>query len=272
MTWILLFLGAISLSWGLSRLLADWCYGQIRRALRRSPRRLRALGPLLRATSLAILLGGAAAGVGMAGSPLYGLGFAFLVPAALRLVVRWAAERQAAALDGSAIAYFRALRGLIRSGLGLPYAIFRLAEAVPSPFSEAMRPFLGAYAAGRPLADCLDRFRGKMDLRLTGICLTVLQTAYREGLPIGPFLDRMLPLLESEQRGRARIASLRRSIAVQALVAALTPPLLAVVLHAFQPEVGAHFAGSRAGRAVIGLALGMELCGTVVLWKVSSFY
>jgi len=270
MALFMLIAGGLGLFWGGFVLVTTGLRVAVREAVRISPRRLGAVGRRLSRLCAGVLVAACLLAAGLLGNPIYGLAVLLLVPFALPQLVRFWAGRQTSALDSSAIAYFHALRGLVRAGLGLPYALFQLSEAVPSSFAEALRPFLDRFENGRSLGECLERFRGRMELPLTGICLSVLQLAYREGLPVAPFLERMLPLLESDREGRERERSLRHSVAAQAAVAFATPWFLLGALALFQPTLASHCWSGKALVVAAG-ALAMEAAGVWVLWQVSTF-
>jgi Flp pilus assembly protein TadB len=175
-------------------------------------------------------------------------------------------------LDRSSLSYLHALRGLVAVGESLPSALFRLATSVPAPFAVTLQSFLGSFDGGRPLRECLQRFRERSELRVTGTCLAMLEMAYRQGLSVGPLLDRLLPVLESEHAHRERIRELRRATFAQLAIAAAIPLVLGCTLHLFQPETLTHFAGSPLFRPVLFLVFIFESLGAWVIWKVSNFY
>src|SRR5206468_2493420 len=90
------------------------------------------------------ILASAASGIAT-GRPVFGLAALGALPWAVAQAQRALARRQQAALERSAVPFFQALHGLVRVGISLPAALFRLAEAVPSPFARTLRTSLGAF-------------------------------------------------------------------------------------------------------------------------------
>jgi Flp pilus assembly protein TadB len=200
-----------------------------------------------------------AVGALVAGSPGVGLLAGLATPLVLPAWGKWRAEKNVDRLERDAIGFFHALLGLARAGIAVPTALFRLVDVLPGEFARALAPNLRDFETGRSLDVCLEKFRRRRELRLVGGCLAVLQVAHREGLPVTPFLERLLPLLEAERRGRERINAVRRSVVVQAAVAFATPWLIGGLL------------GARAGTFALVAALVWETIGGWLLWNVSKF-
>jgi len=206
------------------------------------------------------------------GRPLLGLlvwiPVVFLFPTAVRWSVRYRKEQA----EESALSFLHTLSGLLEVGVSLPAALFKVAHAVPSPFSRAIRRHLGRFDEGRSLADCLTQFREKSALRDAGLCLRLLEMAYRQGLPARPLLERVLPQMENQRESTRRFRSARRGCLSQMLVAAILPWLMALVLRVFHPEIGQRFAEGPFFVPVLGSVFALEALGAIAVWKLASFY
>jgi Flp pilus assembly protein TadB len=118
----------------------------------------------------------------------------------------------------------------------------------------------------------LERFRAESGMKHGAANLALLELAYRQGLPVVPLLEKILPVLESEEAHRQRSEALRRATLGQAAVASLLPWALGLVLLMFQPEIVEGFLASPVFLPVVGAALLMEAAGVAVLWKLASFH
>lgn len=200
-------------------------------------------------------------------------GVAGLVCLPLVLAVRGGirAHRLRGAYEDSALVYFHGLRGLIHSGLGLPAALFQLASAQPTFFSQAMARSLAGFDRGQALGECLDRLGRRFPSPLVVSALKSLQMAYGQGLAVLPILDRVVPLLEKEQRRLQRSADLRRSTQVQAAFAFCLPWVLSFALGIFQPEVWQRRWEDPQTLRLIFAVLSTEALGLWCLRRVSVF-
>jgi Flp pilus assembly protein TadB len=206
------------------------------------------------------------------GRLIFGLAGAVPLPWVVRATGEARARGRSRALDRSALSYLYALQGLLQVGRSLPVALFELAERIPAPFATTMRDFLAPFDAGKPLHACLARFRARSSLKLSATCLALLELAYRNGLPVSPLLERILPVLESEHESGERIRSLRRGLVAQAAVAFFSPWFVGGFLFYCQPEVLQRFLDSGVGWPLAGLVVAWEGMGVLALWKVSTFF
>ncbi len=165
----------------------------------------------------------------------FGLGGLVLLPLLAEVGVRLRGQRAREEMEASGIVYFQALRGLIHAGLGLPAALFHLAQVQPSPFARTIARALAGFHEGEGLGECLRRFDRRVPLRLMGTSLTALQLAYRQGIPVAPLLDRMVPWLEREREAELRLRDGRRAAMAQAGVALGVPWIVVGTLWLCQP-------------------------------------
>lgn len=251
--------------------LSYWASALFRRALRSWPRLWKGRYPLFCAVwvlGLAILL----YAIGrMPWGPSFSLSALSLVPGVMHLIGYLSAHRRTRALDGSAITCFHAVRGLVRAGISLPTALFQVARRFHDPFADALAKQLAHYDEGRSLEICLERFRDRNSLALTSLTLRVLETAYRQGLPILPVLDRILPVLEHEYAIEEKTETLCRSALGQGAVAALLPWGVIAFLNWVQPEMAAGAFESRTFWCGVMGCLGWQASGVWMLWKSSKY-
>lgn len=244
-----------------------WIAGMRRQALRgRGFFRAPLSGAAFRRCERATLAAGFCLGMYGPRGMLFGLAGLFALPLALEARVRWRGRRHREAMEASGIVYFQALRGLTHAGLGLPAALFHLAQAQPSPFARTIARALAGFHGGEGLGECLRRFDRRVPLRLMGTSLTALQLAYRQGIPIAPLLDRMVPWLEREREAELRLRDGRRAALAQAGVALAVPWVVFGALWICQPALAGQFSlGAVAG------VLAVEAAGVLALVEVSRF-
>ncbi len=229
----------------------------------RPPLRRKAFRRWERAVVLMAFGGGLMGDWGM----VLGLGSLVALPLCIELASAVRSVRVRDEMEAAGIVYFQAVRGLVHSGLGLPAALFHVAQVQPSAFARTLQKALNGFHAGEGLGDCLRRFDRRVPLRLMGTSLNALQLAYRQGIPVSPLLDRMVPLLERERESELRLRDSRRSALVQAGVALLVPWVVFGALWVFQPDLAGRFEN---GLSVAGV-LGVELVGVVCLVQLSRF-
>lgn len=245
---------------------------QIRAELRRAPARPRAMVRRIQLGALAFLVAGFVF-VAWVSRSLRAAGWVVpLVPIYVAAHVQWRAAAERRRLEADALAHWYALRGFVASGISLPHALFRLAEPNQNRYAKRLRRVLERYEDGSPLGTCLERFRQKLPLRLSGSCLVAIEVAYAQGLPLVPLLDEVLPVLEWERAATVRLGDLRRAALAQAIFAFLLPWGVLGASRAIAPELFNHGIGGAVLFAVVAGCLVWEILGAVVLWKLSAFY
>jgi len=185
------------------------------------------------------------------GSPVACLGVLFSVP----LVVQGIAARTKKGPKPSPLPLLYALRGLLRAGIGLPSAIFQLSREDPSSLANPFETFL-KFANHKTIFPWV----------------SLLEMSYRNGLPISPLLDRMIPILETERRNNEKIRHLQRSTGMQIVIACLVPWFIGGAIYLSQPEGFTSFRNSPYFYGTVGIAILIELTGGFILWKVSAYY
>ena len=208
----------------------------------------------------------------LAGGSILRLGVAFSVLFLAHLCVPLYRKHRHGSLEQTAIPYFHGLLGLVRVGVSLPLAMFRLSEASGASFPKTLRIFLKRFREGVPLVDCLAQFRRRSGVRRAAFCLAMLEMAYARGLPVVPVLERMVPLLEAEELARARIRSIQATILLQGAFASVMPWGIAAFLNWMDPESLEAFRESGVAGPIIGGAMVLEGVGGYLLWKVSQYY
>ncbi len=183
----------------------------------------------------------------------------------------WILSERKRSLDASSIAFLYALQGLVKVGVSMPQALFKITQSQEGLFAESFSKYLDRYEEGTSLSELILRFRSRSLLGFSGSFLASLEMAHRKGLSVAILLEHMIPLLEAECQSFERIRSLRRSIWVQVFVTFLLPWCVLLALFSFQPEMWSHVSVEPTFWIILVLALLYESLGVFVLWNVSDF-
>ena len=218
-----------------------------------------------------VLVGGMGVSWIGTGRFLFGLFLLGMTPIAFRLYAGFRHQRILEELERSSLSFFHALLGMVRVGKSFPTAILELTKSTPSAFSTLLSGNLKNFAEGKSLPQLLGKFRFRVGLEFTGVYLSSLEMAYRQGLSVGPLLEKMIPILESEFQSKRRIQDLRRSALAQGFVAFLIPWVLVLALNICEPDVF-YRTGSSIWILSGMVAVIFEAMGVCVLWNLSAFY
>jgi len=192
-------------------------------------------------------------------------------PFLFRSLVRYQEFRHTKALESSALAFFYVLQGMVQSGRSLPSALFDVVQYQSTLFCLKLRKHLGKYEEGRGMSRILIEFKNKTRLPSLGVYLASLEMAYRQGLAVGPLLEKIIPTLETEQHFQLKVEDLRRQMMFQAVLAFFIPWALVGALWFFNPELLFSLSKNGWGSWITVISSSFELMGIWFLWQITSF-
>lgn len=117
----------------------------------------------------------------------------------------------------------------------------------------------------------LIEFKNKTRLPSLGVYLASLEMAYRQGLAVGPLLEKIIPTLETEQHFQLKVEDLRRQMMFQAVLAFFIPWALVGALWFFNPELLFSLSKNGWGSWITVISSSFELMGIWFLWQITSF-
>ena len=160
----------------------------------------------------------------------------------------------------------------LQAGLGLTQAMVFVAKEVPDPMGTEFSVFIEEVNLGLPLGDALKKFEERMNLPEVRLFNTALMVQ-RE---VGGSLAELLSKLSTIIRDRFRIERLIKSLTAQNRISAWTvcsvPPFLAFFMFIREPVMMNKFIQNPIGRALLGAALFLEVCGILVFRKIIKIH
>jgi hypothetical protein len=181
----------------------------------------------------------------------------------------WKRERAKEKELQSLQSFIRTIQGLLKTGIGLPSALSQSAGILEPSLRKSLRASLGRFEEGKNLSDSLIPFRDKKLNPSWKFLFTLLDKAYREGLPILPFLSVAIPMREGEFLQNKKIKSIRAQMLSQGVIAAIIPWIIFSFME--WQGVGETAFSSPWGKGLAGISLLWEGVGFWVLWKGSTF-
>lgn len=151
-------------------------------------------------------------------------------------VVRWRANRRAAALLELWPDVVDHLRSAIRAGLSLPEAITQLGDKGPVELRQAFGAFGADYRAGARFDDALGRLKTRLaDPVADRIIEALRMTREVGGSDLGRLLGTLADFLRDSARTRSELEA-RQSWTINAARLAVAAPWLVLMLLATRPE------------------------------------
>jgi tight adherence protein B len=158
----------------------------------------------------------------------------------------------------------------LRSGYSFLRAIQVVGHEMPDPIAEEFRRAVAESNLGVPTEQALAR----MVERLPSYDLDLVVTAVNIQLQVGGNLAQILDTIASTIRERVRnqreIAALTAEGKLSGWVCAGMPPIMGAIMTALNPEYMKPLFSDSVGIMMIGVALGLQLVGGLVIKKMLS--
>jgi len=183
--------------------------------------------------------------------------------APIRALLRDRSERQ---VRRSALpALIDALAAALAAGLSLEQCFSEVAPTLPAGLAGPTGGVAAALRLGEPIERALRAYDGVVPPAELAPLAIVLGAFARSGGRIGRSLGRVSRLLRSQLALDAERAALTAQGRLSAVVLVALAPLGALFFAILTPSYAGTLLGS--GRALTGIAIGLEACGAVWLWR-----
>jgi tight adherence protein B len=155
----------------------------------------------------------------------------------------------------------------LQAGLGLTQAMVFVAKEMPDPLGTEFSVFIEEVNLGLPLADALKKLEERMVLPEVRLFSTALLVQRDVGGSLAELLNKLADII----RDRFRIERLIKSLTGQNRISAWTvcsvPPFLGVFMFIREPEMMNDMLSDPMGRAMLAVALVLEIIGIFVFRK-----
>jgi tight adherence protein B len=155
----------------------------------------------------------------------------------------------------------------LQAGLGLTQAMVYVAKEMPDPLGTEFSVFIEEVNLGLPLADALKKLEERMALPEVRLFNTALMVQREVGGSLAELLNKLADII----RDRFRIERLIKSLTGQNRMSAWTvcsvPPFLGVFMFIREPEMMNDMLNDPMGRAMLAVALVLEIIGIFVFRK-----
>lgn len=218
------------------------------------------------AMSAALALMGVALGAHPLAAALAGLS----VLALPRGLMGWARRRRLRRLDEQLPDFLLALAGALRAGSGLQAGLRQVVQHSHRPLAQEFGLLLQQQRMGLTFEDALDALNGRVATESTGLVVAAIKVAGQTGGSLAETLERISATLRTRLQLLGRIQALTSQGRMQAWIMAALPLVLAVALHALDPEAMSALWQTAEGWAVVALIGVLECAGILLVRRIVS--
>ena len=211
---------------------------------------------LLRFHPLGILLGLAAAGAGYMIAPFY-----------LQLLRR----RRLAKIENQLVEFLPMLASSLRSGFAFQQGMELAAQQLEPPLADELMIVLNDTNLGATMEEALLQMGERVGSTDLDMMITAFLVQRSTGGNLSEILDRAAETLRERERVRADLQTLTASARLTGIILSIYPVAIGLLLLLIMPSMWGVMFSETIGRIFLGVALGLQGLGFLVMRRVMRF-
>ena len=214
------------------------------------------LAPLVLGPSLSTLIGGfILAGVG------------FMLPA---MWINGQRKKRTRRINAQLVDMLGMVSNSLKSGYGLMQSFEFAARQCPAPLSTELSRMLREANLGMGAEEALNGLGQRVDSADLDMVLTAVNIQRAVGGNLAEILDNVSRMMRERERIRGEIATLTAQQKMTAIVIGGLPVFMFAVFMVLNPSYTSLLFTEMAGRAMLGLALGLEVLGFLTIKRIMA--
>lgn len=196
------------------------------------------------------------------------LGFAFFQGP--RLVLIFMARRRLEQFEAQLPDGIDLLSKSMKSGLAAAAAFELGSRELPEPMSQEFRIVVQDTKFNRSLAEAVERLAARMPMEDTRLLAIIVSLGMREGGNMAEALDALAGTVRNRFNVRRKVKTATASTRAEVAIIASVPFLILGVFSFMNPEMMQVMWSERAGWAMLGVVVFLEIIGVSILWKIAK--
>lgn len=218
--------------------------------------------------NLVVAMAPTAAFLLMGGEPLAAVFLASVLLTLPKLALGHARRRRLCRIDAQLPDFLLALAGALRAGSGMQSGLQLVAQHAARPLSLELNLILQQQRMGLSFTEALDALHSRVPTESTGLVVAAIKVAVHTGGSLAETLERISHTLRTRLQLQGKIRALTSQGRMQAWIMAGLPLLLALALHALDPESMSLLWTSIPGWIVIAFVVVLELAGMYMVRRI----
>ena len=189
----------------------------------------------------------------------------FILP---RWLLGWARLRRCRRIDEQLPDFLLALAGALRAGSGLQSGLRLVTQHAQRPLSQELGLLLQQQRMGMAFNDVLDALKSRVGTESVGLVVAAIKVAGHTGGSLAETLERISMTLRTRLQLLGKIRALTSQGRMQAWIMACLPVMLAIALHALDPDTMQLLWRSAFGWAVLLMVAALEFTGIYLVRRI----
>ena len=162
------------------------------------------------------------------------------------------------------------LSSSLRAGLSLTQSFEILESEMPPPASQEFGLMMKAHQVGRTLEEAMQRLNQRMACEEMHLITTALLLARETGGDVTTIINQLITTIREKRKLNEKVGTLTLQGRLQAYIMSFLPVGFAVLVRTFNPHYFDPLLQDPTGKMLIITAVGLWLCGMVLLMKLSK--
>lgn len=192
-------------------------------------------------------------------------GLGFMIP---RGLVRRMRKRRLQLFNEQLVDALMTMSNSLRAGFSILQAFDMVVKENRRPISEEFGLLQHQHRLGVRFEDALQNLSKRVGSQDLDLMIAAIETARQTGGNLTEVFDQLSTTIRERMRVEGKIQSLTAQGRLQAAIVGLMPLVLAFAMYTISPRMMTSFAFSTAGIVVIGIALGFEVVGYLIIRKI----
>lgn len=205
---------------------------------------------------LGIVLGLAAAGAGYMVAPFY---------------LQFLRRRRLAKIENQLVEFLPMLASSLRSGFAFQQGVELAAQQLDPPLADELMILLNDTNLGATMEDALLQMGERVGSTDFDMMITAILVQRNTGGNLAEVLERAAETLRERERVRADLQTLTASARLTGLILSVYPALVGLLLLLIMPSLWGVMFTETIGRIFLGVALGLQGIGFLVMRRVMRF-
>lgn len=190
-----------------------------------------------------------------------------LIPAVLVMLTKAVGAKRRAKMLAQLPSFINQITRRLSAGISVENAFSDSVETLERPLGTVMRRIVRRVHLGDELHKSFDREAKASKLQEFGVLATSLRINEQYGGSIRAILDDIVAILRLDDAGKRELSAMTGETRFTAMILALLPPGIAGYMFYNNPQMLLDMWATPSGQSLLLLAIGMEILGVVVLWR-----
>lgn len=158
----------------------------------------------------------------------------------------------------------------LRAGLSLPQSVGMVVDEMPEPISQEFNVILQQNRLGVPIDECFQNLMKRVPTEDNEMFVTSIVILRESGGNLAEVFDTITDVIRERVRLAQKLSTATASAKAQGTILFLMPFIMSIIFTLQDPAMMLNFVTTGLGIVFLLVALGLNLVGGFMMWKISQ--